>query len=103
MFRVLQVQIQADVFVGGVGACVGLAESHRRNGQAQVMYERVAGTRSADHRDNFHWRFLYLRGSIRNDFYERVVGICARRGFASEESYLYIAEALRIKMCAKFL
>ena len=103
VFCVLEIQIHADVFVGGVGFCIGVAESHRRNGQAQVMDERVTGSRSADHRDNFHRHAIDFCRSFHNDFYKRVIGVGARGGFAAEEGDLHIAEALRVEMGAQFL
>lgn len=97
-----QIQVKADIFVGGVSACIGVTQAHRRNGQFQVMDERVIGARSANRGDKFHRCVVNICRSIHNDFDEGVIGVGSRRRFAAEEIDLHIVETLRIKMGAEF-
>ena len=97
-----EVQVKADILVGGVGACVGVAMSHRRNGQAKVMHERVTGTRSANHWDNCHRRFKNFFGGIHYDFDKWIIRVGARGGFSTEQGDLHVAESFTVKMEAEF-
>ena len=67
MPRVFEIQIQADVFVGRVGARVGITQPGGRDGQAEIMHEGMAGSRSADQRDELHRHFKNFLCGVHDD------------------------------------
>src|SRR5581483_11806166 len=99
--RVFEIKIKPNVFVGGMGACIGMTKPSGCNGQAKVMYERMAWPRSADHRHKLHRHLIDFFCYLCHKLNEWVIGVSTGGWVAAEVGDLHIAEALRVEVSAK--
>ena len=98
-----EVQINPDIFIRGVGACVGVAQSGRCNGQLQVMHERIARARSPNQGDQLHRHLKHFLGCLGNELNKRLIRIRAGWWVASQVGDVHIAKAFGIKVRAQLL
>lgn len=99
---VFEIEIEADILIGCMGASVGVAESGCCNGQAKVMDKWITWTGAPDHRDDLHRELVHLLGGLHDGSDKGVVWIRPGGGFAPEKIDMYIIEALRVEVGAEF-
>src|SRR6185503_693644 len=72
------------------------------NWQAEIMHERIIGTRSAHGGHDLHRKLIDLFSSLDHGSDEAVIWICPSGWFATQEIDLHIAETFCIEMSTQF-
>lgn len=90
MFCVFKVQIQSNIFVGGMSLGARITQTSRHNRQIEVMDKSVVWTGAAKHWLDLHRMTVDRLGCPDHKVDERVVGISAGGGFATQKGNLDI-------------
>ena len=101
MPRMLEIQIDADIFVRGMSAGIGIAQPGSGNRQLQFVHEGIIRPTAAHHRDQFHFRFENFLSCIHHQLDEWVIRIGFGCWSPTQKFDLDIGKAFSIQMLSQ--